>query len=57
MKILHAFQVHGLGTPTRLEIHVSQQIETAMQNNYKWISGLKVSGNPLLCVRQAPILS
>ena len=56
MKILHAFQVHGLGAPTRLEVRVAQQIETAMQNNYKWISGLEVSGNPLLCVGQIPIL-
>ena len=37
MKILHALEVHGLGTPTRLEVHVAQQIDTAMQNNYKWI--------------------
>ena len=37
MKILHALEVHGPGTPTRLEVHVAQQIDTAMQNNYKWI--------------------
>ena len=37
MKILHAFEVHGPGTPTRFEIFVVQQIEIAMQNNYKWI--------------------
>jgi len=37
MKILHALEVHGPGTPTRLEALVAQQIDTAMQNNYKWI--------------------
>ena len=37
MKILHAFEVYGPGTPTRLEVHVAQQIDTALQNNYKWI--------------------
>ena len=37
MKILHIFEVHGPGTPTRLEVRVAQQIDTAMQNNYKWI--------------------
>ena len=37
MKFLHAFEVHGPGTPTRLEALVAQQIDTAMQKNYKWI--------------------
>ena len=37
MKILHVFEVRGSGTPTRLEVRVAQQIDTAMQNNYKWI--------------------
>jgi len=37
MKILHALEVHGPGTPTRLEALVAHQIDTAMQNNYKWI--------------------
>ena len=37
MKILHALEVRGPGTPTRLEVHVAQQIDTEMQNNYKWI--------------------
>ena len=37
MKILHALEVHGPGTPTRLEVHVAPPIDTAMQNNYKWI--------------------
>ena len=37
MKILHAFEVRDPGTPTRLEVRVTQQIDTAMQNNYKWI--------------------
>jgi len=37
MKILHAVEVRGPGTPTRLEVHIARQIDTAMQNNYKWI--------------------
>ena len=37
MKILHTFEVRDPGTPTRLEALVAQQIDTAMQNNYKWI--------------------
>ena len=37
MKFLHVFEVHGPGTPTRLEVLVTQQIDTAMQKNYKWI--------------------
>ena len=43
MKILHAFEVHGLGTPTRLEVRVTQQIDTAMKNNYKWIRSQRES--------------
>ena len=53
MKILHAFEVRDPGTPTRLEVHIARQIDTAMQII---TSGLEVSGNPLLCVRQVPIL-
>mgnify|MGYP003724754507 FL=1 len=37
MKILHVFEVRGPETPTRFEVRVAQQIDTAMQNNYKWI--------------------
>ena len=37
MKILHVFEVRDPGTPTRLEVHIARQIDTAMQNNYKWI--------------------
>ena len=37
MKILHAFEVRDPGTPTRLKVRAAQQIDTAMQNNYKWI--------------------
>ena len=37
MKILHVFEVRGSGTPTRLEGHIARQIDTEMQNNYKWI--------------------
>ena len=37
MKILHAFEVRDPGTPTRLEVRIARQIDTAMQNNYKWI--------------------
>ena len=37
MKILHVFEVRDLGTPTRLEVHIARQIDTAMQNNYKGI--------------------
>ena len=37
MKILHAFEVRDPGTPTRLKVRVTQQIDTAMQNNFKWI--------------------
>ena len=37
MKILHAFKVRDPGIPTRLEVHIARQIDTAMQNNYKWI--------------------
>ena len=37
MKILHVFEARTPGTPTRLEVRVAQQIDTAMQNNYKWI--------------------
>ena len=37
MKILHAFEVRDPGTPTRLKVRVTQQIDTVMQNNYKWI--------------------
>ena len=37
MKILRAFEVRDPGTPTRLKVRVTQQIDTAMQNNYKWI--------------------
>ena len=43
MEISHAFEVHGLGTPTRLEVRVTQQIDTAMQNNYKWIRSQRES--------------
>ena len=37
MEILHAFEVRDPETPTRLEVHIARQIDTAMQNNYKWI--------------------
>ena len=37
MKILHAFEVRDPATPTSLEVHIARQIDTAMQNNYKWI--------------------
>ena len=37
MKILHTFEVRDPGTPTRLKVRAAQQIDTAMQNNYKWI--------------------
>ena len=37
MKILHTFKVRSPETPIRLEVHIAQQIDTAMQNNYKWI--------------------
>ena len=37
MEILHAFEVRDPGTPTRLKVRVTQQIDTAMQNIYKWI--------------------
>ena len=37
MKILHVFEVRDPRTPTRLEVHIARQIDTAMQNNYKWI--------------------
>ena len=37
MKSLHTFEVRDPGTPTRLEVRAAQQIDTAMQNNYKWI--------------------
>ena len=37
MKILHVFEVRDPGTPTRLEVHIARQIDTAMQNNYKGI--------------------
>ena len=37
MEILRAFEVRDRGTPTRLKVRAAQQIDTAMQNNYKWI--------------------
>ena len=37
MKNLHAFEVHSPGSPIRLEVHIARQIDTAMQNTYKWI--------------------
>ena len=37
MKNLHTFEGRDTGTPTRLEVHIARQIDTAMQNNYKWI--------------------
>ena len=37
IKILYAFEVHGPGTPIGLEVHIARQIDTVMQNNYKWI--------------------
>ena len=43
MKILHVFEVLGSGTPTRLKVRVAQQIDTAMQNNYKWIRSQRES--------------
>ncbi len=43
MKILHVFEVRTPGTPTRLEVRVAQQIDTAMQNNYKWIRSQRES--------------
>ena len=43
MKILHPFEVRDLGTPTRLKVRVMQQIDTAMQHDYKWIRGQRES--------------
>ena len=43
MKILHAFEVRDPGTPTRLKVRVTQQIDTAMQNSYKWIRSQRES--------------
>ena len=43
MKILHVFEVRDPGTPTRLEVLVTQQIDTAMQKNYKWIRSQRES--------------
>ena len=43
MKILHLFEVRDLGTPTRLKVRVMQQINTAMQHDYKWIRGQRES--------------
>ena len=37
MEILRALEVRDPGTPTRLKVRVAQQIDTAMQNNSKWI--------------------
>ena len=36
MELLRAFEVRDPGTPTRLKVRAAQQIDTAMQNNYKW---------------------
>jgi len=43
MKILHVFEVRSPETPTRFEVRVAQQIDTAMQNNYKWIRNQRES--------------
>ena len=43
MEILHAFEVRDPGTPTRLKVHIARQIDTAMQNNSKWIRGQQES--------------
>ena len=43
MKILYVFEVHVPGTPTRLEVHVTEQFETAMQNKCKWIRSQRES--------------
>ena len=43
MKILHVFKVRTPETPTRFEVRVAQQIDTAMQNNYKWIRNQRES--------------
>ena len=43
MKILRAFEVRDPGTPTRLKVRVTQQIDTAMQNNSKWIRSQRES--------------
>ena len=43
MEILHAFEVRDPGTPTRLKVRAAQQIDTAMQNNFKWIRGQRES--------------
>jgi len=43
MKILHTFEVRDPGTPTRLKVRAAQQIDTAMQNNSKWIRSQRES--------------
>lgn len=43
MEILRAFEVRDPGTPTRLKVRAAQQIDTAMQNNYKWIRSQRES--------------
>ena len=43
MEILHAFEVRDPGTPTRLKVRVMQQINNAMQHDYKWIRGQQES--------------
>ena len=43
MEILRSFEVRDPGTPTRLKVRVTQQIDTAMQNNYKWIRSQRES--------------
>ena len=37
MKILYTFEVRDPETPTRLKVRVTQQIDTVMQIDYKWI--------------------
>ena len=43
MEILHAFEVRDPGTPTRLDIRAPPPIDTAMQNNSKWIRSQRES--------------
>ena len=43
MEILHAFEVCDPGTQTRLKVRVTQQIDTAMQNNSNWIRSQRES--------------
>ena len=43
MEILHAFEVRDPGTPTKLKVRAAQQIDTAMQNNSKWIRSQRES--------------